>query len=237
MSADTHFNDIAGIVTDIEGTTSSISFVKDVLFPYATEHMEQYLHDHYDKPEVASQLNTISQECNIHRTDLNALCDQLLDWIRHDVKATPLKNLQGLIWETGYRSGDYQAHMYEDATRQLKAWHQRSIPLYVYSSGSEYAQKLFFGYSQAGNLLPLFKGHFDTNIGHKQQSESYKAIQLLLDIPAEQLLFLSDVEAELDAAQSAGWQTCHVIRDQHQIIEACRHPAVRSFDEININVG
>ena len=234
MSAPVTFANVKAIVTDIEGTTSSISFVKDVLFPYAADHMQSFIEQNMEDPDVSKQLDSLSQEQGIDRQDTAALIQQLLTWINEDVKATPLKALQGLIWETGYKNGDYKAHMYEDATHQLKAWHGAGIPLYVYSSGSVYAQKLFFGYSEAGNLLPLFDGHFDTNIGHKQETESYKAIQLFLDIPVNELLFLSDIEAELDAAKTAGYQTCHVIRDESIELDTSGHSAVRHFDDIHI---
>lgn len=234
MSAPITFANVKAIVTDIEGTTSSISFVKDVLFPYAADHMQSFIEQNMEDPDVSKHLDSLSQEQGIDRQDTAALIQQLLTWINEDVKATPLKALQGLIWETGYKNGDYKAHMYDDATHQLKAWHGAGIPLYVYSSGSVYAQKLFFGYSETGNLLPLFDGHFDTNIGQKQETESYKAIQLFLDIPVNDLLFLSDIEAELDAAKTAGYQTCHVIRDKSIELDTSGHSAVRSFDDIHI---
>lgn len=234
MSNTKSFHNIQAVVTDIEGTTSSISFVKDVLFPYAAEHMAQFIQDNQTLSEVTEQLNQISQEQNIDRHNLEGIIEQLLEWIKQDVKATPLKALQGLIWEAGYKNGSYQAHMYDDATEVLKIWHASDLPIYVYSSGSIYAQKLFYGYSEAGNLLPLFSGHFDTTIGHKQECESYQAIQLFLDVPADSLLFLSDIEGELDAAKAAGFQTCHIIRDSNLMLEHSQHIAVRSFADIQL---
>jgi len=230
----THYKNIKAIITDIEGTTSSISFVKETLFPYAANNMGAFIHEHQADINVAEQLDIISKEHNIDRDDLSALIQQLLDWIKADVKATPLKALQGMIWKTGYEKADYQAHMYDDATKNLTDWCKQGLPLYVYSSGSVQAQKLFFAYSQDGDLLPLFSGHFDTNIGHKQEQAAYDNIQKTLNIPANHLLFLSDIEAELDAARAAGLQTCHLVRDAVPNIKG-RHVQVSSFDDITIS--
>ena len=230
----THYTNIKAIVTDIEGTTSSISFVKEVLFPYAKNNMDAFIRQHQAESDVALQLDVISNEQCIDRGNVNALIQQLINWIESDVKATPLKALQGMIWKTGYEQSDYQAHMYSDATDNLKSWHQQGLPLYVYSSGSVQAQKLFFAYSQDGDLLPLLSGHFDTNIGHKQEKVAYDNIQKTLNIPANNLLFLSDIEAELDAASAAGLQTCHLVRDAAPDLKG-RHVQVSSFNDIAIN--
>ena len=160
----------------------------------------------------------------------------LLQWIAEDRKATPLKALQGMIWKTGYENGDYQAHMYPDATEYLKKWHDSGLPLYVYSSGSVKAQELFFGYSQDGNLLPLFKGHFDTLMGGKRETQSYLNILAELQkthagLNAKDVLFLSDIKEELDAAKEAGMQTVWLLRDS-DIPAGAAHKAVKSFAEI-----
>ncbi len=228
-----NYRNIQAVVTDIEGTTSSISFVKDVLFPYAKKHLAQYVNDNSHIEEVKKQLDLVAGSCEIPTNNTEQIIQQLLDWIESDTKATPLKTLQGMIWKQGYENSDYQAHMYDDAVRLLNLWQQNNIPLYVYSSGSVLAQKLFFKYSCAGNLLPLFKDHFDTHIGHKQDQQSYAAIQKKIGIAASKILFLSDIIEELDAAKQAGFQTCHVIRDTPgQSIPA--HPWVSSFQEISL---
>lgn len=234
MAQTATFKNINAIITDIEGTTSSISFVKDTLFPYAANHMASFIMANTNNPDVAKQLDTISAEQSIARDDIEALIKQLLTWIEQDVKATPLKTIQGMIWKDGYEQGAYQAHMYEDATAVLKMWHAENLPLYVYSSGSVQAQKLFFKYSQDGDLLHLFSGHFDTQIGHKQEMLSYENIQAELALPAEQLLFLSDIETELDAAKLAGFQTCHLLRDKNADLSSSQHHAVSSFEHIEI---
>tara|TARA_R110002167_G_scaffold130779_3_gene314407 strand:+ start:9282 stop:10001 length:720 start_codon:yes stop_codon:yes gene_type:complete len=229
------------ILTDIEGTTSSIAFVKDVLFPYAASHLAGYVRVNRNAPLVQQQLQATAQlleeespGSEATAADTDALINTLLEWIAADRKATPLKVLQGLIWETGYKNGDYAAHMYPDATANLRQWHADGIPLYVYSSGSVKAQQLFFGYSQDGNLLPLFSGHFDTQSGAKQAADSYRNIVQQLQtqhvgLLAADVLFLSDIEAELDAAREAGLQTCWLIRNGN-IPQASAHTAVPSFD-------
>ena len=231
------------ILTDIEGTTSSISFVKDVLFPYAAQHLPDYVRSHLQDAQVQQQLAQTAQLAaaegiDVDATDHEALIALLLQWIAADRKVTPLKALQGLIWEAGYKNRDYAAHMYADATEYLQRWHASGIPLYVYSSGSVQAQKLFFGYSQDGDLLPLFSGHFDTLVGAKREADSYRTILAELqkqhDIQAADVLFLSDIAEELDAARAAGLQTCWLVRDA-ALPQNPAHPAVNSFAAIELN--
>ena len=227
------------ILTDIEGTTSSITFVKDVLFPYARQHLPEFIRTHRNNPDVQAQLKATAELCsteglNLSSDHIEALTQQLIHWIDQDRKATPLKALQGLIWDTGYRQGDYQAHMYPDATEYLQKWHAQGLPLYVYSSGSIKAQKLFFEFSCDGNLLPLFKGHFDTQIGNKREVSAYQAIATVLQekesVQPEEILFLSDIEEELDAARAAGMQTHWLVREGETT--PSRHAAIRSFADI-----
>lgn len=226
------------ILTDIEGTTSSISFVKDVLFPYAAEHLPAYVRAHADDlrsllADTAALSTTEGRP--VASDDTEALIQVLLDWIAADKKATPLKTLQGLIWQAGYESGAYRAHMYPDATAALRHWHACGLPLYVYSSGSVAAQKLFFAHSEDGNLLPLFSGHFDTQVGGKREAESYRRIAAELQrthgINAAEMLFLSDIKEELDAARAAGLQTAWLVRDEPLPAQPA-HPAVASFSDL-----
>jgi enolase-phosphatase E1 len=224
------------IVTDIEGTTSSIAFVKDVLFPYAAAAIPEYLRRHEQQPEVAAILDEVAQAGALPRGDLPALTRQLLEWIEQDRKITPLKALQGLVWRAGYESGAYRAHIYADAAAALQRWHAQGLRLYVYSSGSVEAQKLFFRYSEAGDLSGLFSGYFDTTTGPKQSAESYRAIAAAIAVPSAHILFLSDVCVELDAARSAGFKTCWLQRPQDCPAPAARsdHPVAREFTEIVI---
>ncbi len=226
---------IKAIVTDIEGTTSDIDFVHKVLFPYAAEHLPAYVETAQNTPAVATILDEVAQLSGASRDDVKTLISVLLQWIAEDRKVTPLKALQGLIWENGYKAGDFQAHIYDDTRDCLRQWHSKGLPLYIYSSGSIYAQKLFFGHSTAGNLLPLFSGHFDTTTGPKREASSYRTIIEALALPAEALLFLSDVVEELDAATEAGMQTVWVQRDDKATLQhKAPHISVRSFAEISL---
>lgn len=224
---------IKAIVTDIEGTTSSLSFVKDVLFPYARANLADYIRRHKDEPQVKTLLQESCKEVGAE-LDTEQLIAQLIQWIDEDKKVTPLKSLQGLIWETGYQQGDFKGHVYRDAAENLKAWKARGLDLYVYSSGSVYAQKLLFAHTEYGDLTPLFSGYFDTHIGGKKEQASYCNIAEQLGIPADQLLFLSDIKEELDAARTAGFNTIWLTRDSTSDSQA-EHPQVSSFNQINID--
>lgn len=225
---------IKAIVTDIEGTTSSLSFVKDVLFPYAREHICEYVASHAAEADVAEQLRAVSQEAGRELTPTEA-SELLVQWIDEDRKITPLKTLQGMIWEAGYRNGDFTGHMYEDAVRNLKLWKEKGVRLYVYSSGSVYAQKLLFGYTDYGDLTPLFSGYFDTHTGHKQETSSYEIISSEIGERAGDILFLSDVREELDAARAAGMQTRWLVRDADSVDATAAHLQVRDFDAISLD--
>ncbi|MDD2801940.1 MAG: acireductone synthase, partial [Methylococcales bacterium] len=166
---------IKAIVTDIEGTTSSLSFVKEVLFPYARANLAGYIHRHADEPQVQTLLNGARAEAGAELT-IEQLITQFIQWIDDDKKVTPLKSLQGLIWEAGYRQGDFKGHIYPDAAEYLKTWKSQGLDLYVYSSGSVYAQKLLFAHTNYGDLTPLFSGYFDTHIGGKKEPQSYRNI-------------------------------------------------------------
>ena len=223
---------IRAILTDIEGTTSSISFVKDVLFPYAREHISAYVREHREDPAVREALAQIDTELGCE-LDVEQAIAQLIEWIDADRKITPLKALQGLVWEAGYAKGDFHGHMYPDAVARLRAWHAAGLPLYVYSSGSVYAQKLLFGHTEYGDLTPLFSGYFDTRSGAKTEAESYRNIQAEIGIPAKQILFLSDIPAELDAAREAGLRTCQLVRDE--TVAPSDHPSAVDFDRITLD--
>ncbi len=224
---------IKAIVTDIEGTTSSLSFVKDVLFPYARTKLPNYVRQHHDEPYIKQLLVDTCDEANISLSAENAI-EQLIEWIDQDKKITPLKALQGLIWEAGYQQGDFKGHIYQDAIDNLKAWKANGISLYVYSSGSVLAQKLLFGHTEEGDLTPLFSGYFDTLIGGKKEADSYRKIAIEIDFPTHEILFLSDIKEELDAAKAVGYQTIWLTRDNAPDPQA-EHPQVSSFDDIALD--
>ncbi|MDI1230863.1 MAG: acireductone synthase [Methylobacter sp.] len=222
---------IKAIVTDIEGTTSSILFVKDVLFPYARANLPGFIRSHENEPQVKPLLEDVCKEVG-SELSTEQIIAQLIQWLDEDKKVTPLKSLQGLIWEAGYRQGDFKGHLYADAAEKLKEWKANGLDLYVYSSGSVYAQKLLFAHTEYGDLTPLFSGYFDTHIGGKKEQQSYRNIAAQLAIPANQLLFLSDIKEELDAAKAAGFETIWLTRDNAPDPQA-EHRQVNSFAQIS----
>ncbi|WP_432742882.1 acireductone synthase [Methylobacter sp. G7] len=223
---------IKAIVTDIEGTTSSILFVKDVLFPYARTNLPGFIRSHENESQVKTLLEDVCKEVD-SKLSIEQIIAQLIQWLDEDKKVTPLKSLQGLIWEAGYRQGDFKGHLYADAAEKLKEWKANGLDLYVYSSGSVYAQKLLFAHTEYGDLTPLFSGYFDTHIGGKKEQQSYRNIAAQLAIPANQLLFLSDIKEELDAAKAAGFETIWLTRDNAPDPQA-EHRQVNSFDQISV---
>jgi enolase-phosphatase E1 len=178
------------ILTDIEGTTSSLSFVHDTLFPYARARLPAY---------VAA-----------HGGDLA----QLLAWMDADAKVTELKDIQGRIWAEGYATGALTGHVYPDAVEALRRWHAEGLELAVFSSGSVAAQKLIFGHSDQGDLSPLFSGWFDTTTGPKREAMSYVLIADALGVAPMDMLFLSDIAEETDAARAAGMRALLIDREQ-----------------------
>lgn len=223
---------IEAVLTDIEGTTSSISFVKDVLFPYARERMATFVTQNQHDPELQKALSDVTALTG-DAPNLEACIRQLCQWIDEDQKVTPLKAIQGLIWEAGYQRGDFHGHLYPDAYEGLKRWRSLGIPLYVFSSGSIKAQKLLFGHTEYGDLTPWFKGYFDTTTGPKQEPSSYVAIAQSIGLAPARILFLSDIEGELDAAASAGFLTRQLVRDSATLASK-RHSQATDFAEIRL---
>lgn len=224
--------EIRAIVTDIEGTTSSISFVRDVLFPYARKRLPAFVETHGDRPEVQHWLHQAAVEAGLVEASRQDIVELLLQWIDQDRKSTALKALQGMIWKDGYAAGDYRAHLYPEVAARLRNWRADGLRLYVYSSGSVPAQQLFFRHSEAGDLTPLFAGYFDTETGPKREAESYRRIAAAIDEQPRHILFLSDIVEELDAAQAAGFHTGWLIREPLAWPVEPHHPAYRDFDAI-----
>ncbi len=227
---------VRAIVTDIEGTTSSISFVREVLFPHARAALPAFIKAKHAEPEVAAWLTRIAEEKSLSADDLDGIIAVLIAWIDADVKHTALKALQGMLWADGYTQGNYRAPIYADAFEQFSRWHDNKIPLYVYSSGSVPAQKLFFGFSEHGDASELFSGYYDTEIGGKREAVSYQAIAKAIGQEPASILFLSDIVEELNAAREAGWQTVLVDRTNDYPtprIEQCNgHIRVTTFADI-----
>jgi enolase-phosphatase E1 len=211
---------IRAVVTDIEGTTSSLAFVKDVLFPYARRAIPDYVREHED--QLAALRNEIGTA---------DMVGTLLQWMDEDRKITPLKRLQGMIWKVGYESGELHSHVYDDAVRGLRQWHASGMRLCVYSSGSIEAQKLLFAHTTHGDLSPLFSGYFDTTTGPKLETASYASIANSLELPPGSIVFLSDHTGETRAAADAGMRTVVLAREGAEI-DTAEFPIARSFDDI-----
>lgn len=234
------------ILLDIEGTTSSISFVYDVLFPYALRHLVPFLERHWGEPETAQACECIARDAGAGSfADWTAgltstaaqekLFAEVQRLVAGDVKATGLKELQGLIWREGYQGGELKSHVYPDVMPALQRWTKAGLVIAVYSSGSVLAQKQFFAHTEQGDLTPFFRGHYDTTTGPKREARSYTTIASDLKSPPSEILFCSDVVAELDAAAAAGLQTVLVVRPGNPPAPAGhQHPVVTSLMEIRV---
>jgi enolase-phosphatase E1 len=223
---------IQAVVADIEGTTSSIGFVHDVLFPYASRELPDFLRARRSAPEIVALLEDVRQEAEAPDAGLDRLTEILREWIAADRKVTPLKTLQGLIWEHGYENGDFAGHVYADTAPAFRRWTEGGAAIYIYSSGSVKAQELLFAHSEAGDLTPFIAGYFDTHVGHKRDPGSYRTIAARIGLPADAILFLSDTPEELDAAADAGMATMQIARDEP--VSSGRHAVARDFDEVVI---
>jgi len=208
-------NDVLFILTDIEGTTTSVSFVYEILFPYFRNNIHK-LKDLSQLPEVHEafeQTVEIAKSEGVLLNQTDQIIQQLLDWSIADKKITPLKSLQGILWEEGYKSGEIKGHVYSDVAPNLMKWKNQGIQLGVFSSGSVAAQKLIFGYSEQGDLTPKFSAYFDTKTGGKREVETYTKISNELKIQPKNILFLSDIKEELEAADAVGFQTIQLVRE------------------------
>ncbi len=215
------------VLTDIEGTTTPIAFVHDVLFPYARARLPSFLLAHVGDPAVITVIEETARLAP--GSDPQAA---LLAWMDQDAKVTPLKALQGMIWDEGYRRGELKGVIYPDVPPVLRRWHADGIGLHVYSSGSEAAQRLIFGHSDAGDLACLFGRFYDTRIGGKRDAASYTAIAGDLGQAPGAILFLSDNAAELDAAAESGMAVCQLVRPEDGTAPSGRHPQAADFGEV-----
>ena len=239
---------IRGILLDIEGTTSSISFVHDVMFPFVLKHLDDFLANNFEEPAVQSACQQIAADAGYNSlaewqsaANSTSAAELVGDEVRRlmatDEKSTGLKALQGVIWEGGFNSGELRAHVYPDVIPAIQAWTNAGKQVRIYSSGSVAAQKLFFGHvDRRGDCLSLFGGHYDTTIGGKKVADSYRQIAADWGLPASCILFLSDIAAELTAAQAAGMQVLGSRRPGNAAFPAdFQIPCISSFDQVRID--
>lgn len=232
-----HLTDIRAILLDIEGTTTPIEFVHQVLFPYARAH----IHDHLDAHDVAAlraeyraeppQPGLPAWTSDDDVGSAEAYASWLMD---RDRKSTGLKALQGRIWEAGYRTGELKGkgEVYPDVRPALVRWRAAGKEIAIFSSGSIQAQRNLFANTTDGDLSSFLSGYFDTTTGPKREPRSYRTIAVALGRNPDEVLFISDVPAELDAARHAGMRTALCVRDPGSAVSANSHPRVRSFDEV-----
>ena len=239
---------IHAVLLDIEGTTTPIRFVYEVLFPYARRHLRRFVEWHAASPGHAPLYDRLRDDHAADRDAAEAVppwIDQppaaragsilaYLEWLMdHDRKSTALKSLQGLIWEEGYRGGDLVGEVFADVPAALARWRAQRIDAGIFSSGSVLAQQLLFRHSSAGDLTALLRWHFDTTTGPKTDPESYQRIAAAMRIPVASVVFVSDVAAELDAARTAGMQTRLCIRPGNGPPPPGHgHAEIRTFDEL-----
>jgi 2,3-diketo-5-methylthio-1-phosphopentane phosphatase len=232
------------VLLDIEGTTCPVSFVAGELFPYAAEQMGALLLARQGDLEVQALVAAVDtaweqdpdpQAQALRQRDPADVLTYLQWLIREDRKMTPLKELQGLVWEQGYRSGALRGPLYGDVPPALRRWSSAGLQLAVYSSGSVTAQQLIYGYSNAGDLRPLFSGWFDTRSGPKQEAASYLNIANQLGVAAEQVLFISDAKAECQAAASTGMQVIFSCREGNPEQSPGKFEQISSFDELELS--
>ncbi|HVS34765.1 MAG TPA: acireductone synthase [Gemmataceae bacterium] len=224
---------VRGVLLDVEGTTSSVAFVYEVLFPYARRELADFLRRRWGEPAVVRACEMIARDGGVEATPerVQAEAIRLMD---ADVKATGLKELQGLIWQEGYAAGRLRSHVYPDVPPALRRWSAAGLDLRIFSSGSIAAQKVFFANTEAGDLLGLFRGHYDTTTGPKREAESYRRIAADIGTPPSAILFISDVLQELDAAAEAEMRTALVVRPGNApVTEGHGHLVVTDFGQVD----
>ena len=227
------------MLLDIEGTTTPISLVFDVLFPYASRNVGRYLTEHRDVSKLQPVLRDLREKSEAeHWVDPSTASEieSLAAYARHlmsqDSKFPALKSLQGEIWQQGYASGELKGQVFDDVPRALRRWRERGKRIFIYSSGSVLAQKLTFGHSNHGDLTSLINGYFDTAVGAKAESDSYRRIAIEIGVDASQILFISDAVRELDAATAAGMNVRLSVRPGNSESAPNQYESIRSFDEL-----
>lgn len=225
------------ILTDIEGTTTAVSFVYEILFPYFNNHIDQ-LKDLKHLPEVQEAFNQVKNirfaEDGVKLESTEEIIQQFKDWSAADKKITPLKTVQGVLWDDAYRSGLIKGHVYEDVKDAIRNWVTSGIKVGIFSSGSVAAQKLIFGFSEAGDLTPYLSNYFDTATGGKRDAHTYKVIAEKLNIEPSQIVFLSDIVEELEAADQEGYRTIQLVRPG---TESKWKETAKDFNEVQKKIG
>ncbi|MDX1489931.1 MAG: acireductone synthase [Pseudohongiellaceae bacterium] len=231
---------IAAIVTDIEGTTSSIGFVHDVLSPYLLSNLGKYIRANKEERDVSRVLGRLSKTTGIPRHDVNGMIELLELWTRDEESYPDLKILQGMVLEKAYKQGLFQAPVYEDVPPVLQLWLEKELNIYAFSSESVKSQQLFFRFSHMGDLRLLFSGYFDSQMGEKRSEAAYRNIAQAIALPPERILYLSDCKEELDCAKEVGFMTCWLVRPQDTSLDPERarvkspHQVVTSFNQIQL---
>ena len=225
---------LRAILLDIEGTTTPIAFVHDVLFSYARDHLREFLAANPAVDDIA----LLREEHAADVSEAPPLTDEIesiaayVEWlIKLDRKSTALKSLQGKIWREGYRDGSLKSQVFADVAPAFERWHERGLKISIFSSGSVLAQQLLFAHTEVGDLTLFIESYFDTKVGKKGDAESYRKIAEAMSLKPEQILFISDVVAELDAASKTGMKTLLSIRPGNEPQEE-RYPSIRTFDSI-----
>ena len=232
---------VRGILLDIEGTTTPIAFVHDVLFSYARAHASDFLKNNIYSDEVRADLSMLYEEHardvveDRHPPELTEEIESLAEYIEwlidYDRKSTGLKSLQGKIWRHGYLDGSLKSQVFEDVAPALERWRAAGLKVSIFSSGSVLAQQLLFAHTSAGDLTRFIDSYFDTNTGKKGEAESYRCIAAEMNLEPREIVFISDVVAELDAAEEAGMKTLLSVRAGNQIQAPTHHQAIESLDQ------
>ncbi|HUI22386.1 MAG TPA: acireductone synthase [Methylocella sp.] len=222
---------VRAVLTDLEGAAMPTAFMTETLAPLARERLGGFIAQHASDPDVEDALDEAGRLLGGFNLKAEEAAALLLRWMKQERKATPLKFIQGLIWQEAYETGSIKGELYPDVADCLKSWAATGLRLFVYSSNSELAQKLLLSHTPSGDLTALFEGFFDTSIGQKIEPASYRVICGRLALPCESILVLSDNEEELDAAQSAGLTTTRIAREGR--VDS-RHPVCPDFPSLNL---
>uniref|UniRef100_A0A1A8GF91 Enolase-phosphatase E1 n=1 Tax=Nothobranchius korthausae TaxID=1143690 RepID=A0A1A8GF91_9TELE len=245
------------ILLDIEGTTTPITFVKDILFPYVREHLEDHLSTHWEEDECKQDVHLLKKQieedmrqnraCPVHTVDqtvhtdeekaIREVVENVMWQMAADRKSTALKQLQGHMWRAAYTSGRIKGEIYPDVIPSIRMWREHGLKVYIYSSGSVEAQKLLFGHSVEGDVLDLFDGHFDTTIGAKVDAKSYRRIAERIGCRPEEITFLTDVIREAKAAEEASMNVLVVVRPGNMELtdeESASYNLITSFSQLQL---